>query len=127
MDIPGPLGDSAVEIAESIPSISVLNGVNTTRILESGKSVIDSLLLPRLPEWTTGEPLLDRVLNAMWLYLMSYRLADEEKIDETSIWYVVQFVRALFVTLFCYALAKLKDTYLLDVPKKNDFIESYIC
>ena len=99
MDIPGPLGDSAVEIAESIPSISVLNGVNTTRILESGKSVIDSLLLPRLPEWTTGEPLLDRVLNAMWFYLMSYRLADEEKIDETSIWYVVQFVRALFVTL----------------------------
>ncbi|PWA79098.1 tubulin-tyrosine ligase [Artemisia annua] len=89
VDIPGPLGDSAVEIAESIPRISVLNGVNTARIIESGKSVIDSTLLPRLPEWTTGEPLLDRVLNAMWLYLMSYRLADEEKIDETSIWYVM--------------------------------------
>ncbi|XP_076908677.1 uncharacterized protein LOC143565658 [Bidens hawaiensis] len=89
VDIPGPLGDSAVEIAESIPTLSLLNGVNTTKILESGKDVIDSPLLPRLPEWTSGEPLIDRVLNAMWLYLMSYRLADEEKIDETSIWYVM--------------------------------------
>ncbi|GJT60567.1 tubulin--tyrosine ligase-like protein 12 [Tanacetum coccineum] len=89
VDIPGPLGDNAVEIAESIPSISLLNGINKARILESGKTVIDSMHLPRLPEWTTGEPLLDRVLNAMWLYLMSYRLADEEKIDETSIWYVM--------------------------------------
>lgn len=88
MDIPGPLGDSAVEIAESILTLSLLNGVSTTKILESGKDVIDSALLPRLPEWTSGEPLIDRVLNAMWLYLMSYRLADEEKIDETSIWYV---------------------------------------
>lgn len=91
MDIPGPLGDSAVEIAESIPSLSSLNGVDTTKILESGKGVIDSVLLPRLPEWNAGEPLIDRVLNAMWLCLMSYRLADEEKIDETSIWYVFQF------------------------------------
>lgn len=100
MDIPGPLGDSAVEIVESLPSLSLLNGVNTTRILESGKSVIDSMLLPRLPEWTTGEPLVDRVLNAMWLYLMSYRLADEEKIDETSIWYVFQ-SNAFIATTVC--------------------------
>lgn len=89
VDIPGPLGDNAVEIAESLPSLSLLNGVKRTRVLESGKSVIDSMLLPRLPEWTSDEPLVDRVLNAMWLYLMSYRLADEEKIDETSIWYVM--------------------------------------
>ncbi|KAK9075941.1 hypothetical protein SSX86_004271 [Deinandra increscens subsp. villosa] len=89
VDIPGPLGDNAIEIAQSIPGLSLLNGVNTTKILESGKGVIDSVLLPRLPEWTSGEPLLDRVLNAMWLYLMSYRLADDEKIDETSIWYVM--------------------------------------
>lgn len=100
MDIPGPLGDSAVEIAESLRSLSLLNGVNTTRILESGKSVIDSMLLPRLPEWTTGEPLVDRVLNAMWLYLMSYRLADEEEIDETSIWYVFQ-SNAFIATTVC--------------------------
>lgn len=89
VDIPGPLGDSAIEIAESLPTLSLLNGVNTTRVLESGKRVIDSMLRPRLPEWTADEPLVDRVLNAMWLYLMSYRLADEEKIDETSIWYVM--------------------------------------
>ncbi|KAK1408538.1 hypothetical protein QVD17_40399 [Tagetes erecta] len=89
VDVPGPLGDSAVEIAESISSLSLLNGVDTAKILESRKGVIDSMLLPRLPEWTAGEPLIDRVLNAMWLYLMSYRLADEEKIDETSIWYVM--------------------------------------
>ncbi|KAJ0737989.1 putative tubulin--tyrosine ligase-like protein [Helianthus annuus] len=89
VDIPGPLGDNAVEIAETIPSLSLLNGVNTTKILESRKGVIDSVLPPRLPEWTADEALLDRVLNAMWLYLMSYRLADEEKIDETSIWYVM--------------------------------------
>ncbi|XP_071721457.1 uncharacterized protein [Rutidosis leptorrhynchoides] len=89
VDIPGPLGDNAVEIAESLPNLLLLNGVDTTRVLESGNSVIDSMLLPRLPEWTSGEPLVDRVLNAMWLYLMSYRLADDEKIDETSIWYVM--------------------------------------
>ncbi|KAJ9547926.1 hypothetical protein OSB04_020469 [Centaurea solstitialis] len=89
VDIPGPLGDSAVEIVEFLPNLSLINGVNTTRVLESGKRVIDSMLRPRLPEWTADEPLVDRVLNAMWLYLMSYRLADEEKIDETSIWYVM--------------------------------------
>ncbi|XP_023771281.1 uncharacterized protein LOC111919948 isoform X1 [Lactuca sativa] len=89
VDIPGPLGDSAIKIAESLPNLSFLNGVNTSKVLESGKSVIDSMLLPRLPEWDSGEPLIDRVLNAMWLYLMSYRLSDEEKIDETSIWYVM--------------------------------------
>ncbi|KAK4280550.1 hypothetical protein QN277_012163 [Acacia crassicarpa] len=25
----------------------------------------------------------------MWQYLMKYRLADEEKIDKTSVWYVM--------------------------------------
>lgn len=88
MDIPGPLGESAVEILESLPSLSQLNGVNASKILETGKHVIDSMLQPRLPEWSPEEPLSDRVLSAMWLYLMTYRLADEEKIDETSVWYV---------------------------------------
>lgn len=86
MDIPGPLGDSAVDILESLPRLALLNGVNASKILESEKSVVDSMLQPRLPEWTAGEPLVDRVINAMWLYLMTYRLADEEKIDETSVW-----------------------------------------
>ncbi|KAK6784548.1 hypothetical protein RDI58_018003 [Solanum bulbocastanum] len=89
VDIPGPLGESAAEIVEALPNLSLLNGVNTSNIMESGKSVVDSMLQPRLPEWTAGEPLTDRVINAMWLYLMTYRLADEEKIDETSVWYVM--------------------------------------
>ncbi|KAI5674266.1 hypothetical protein M9H77_14630 [Catharanthus roseus] len=89
VDIPGPLGDSAVDILESLPRLALLNGVNASKILESEKSVVDSMLQPRLPEWTAGEPLVDRVINAMWLYLMTYRLADEEKIDETSVWYVM--------------------------------------
>ncbi|XP_059283863.1 uncharacterized protein LOC132037376 isoform X1 [Lycium ferocissimum] len=89
VDIPGPLGESAAEIVEALPNLSLLNGVNTSKISESGKSVVDSMLQPRLPEWAAGEPLTDRVINAMWLYLMTYRLADEEKIDETSVWYVM--------------------------------------
>lgn len=89
VDIPGPLGESAAAIVEALPNLSLLNGVNTSKILESGKSVVDSMLQPRLPEWAAGEPLTDRVINAMWLYLMTYRLADEEKIDETSVWYVM--------------------------------------
>lgn len=88
VDIPGRLGNSAVKILESLPSISLLNGVSASIIVESGKHIIDSALQPRLPEWTPAEPLVDRVISAMWLYLMTYRLADEEKIDETSVWYV---------------------------------------
>lgn len=101
MDIPGPLGESAVEILESLPNLSILNGVMASKILEHGKHVIDSKLQPHLPEWTADEPLADRVLNAMWPYLMTYRLADEEKIDETSVWYasehILHFVRNLGV------------------------------
>ncbi|MCD9560626.1 hypothetical protein HAX54_019343 [Datura stramonium] len=89
VDIPGPLGESAAAIVEALPNLFLLNGVNTSKILESGKSVVDSMLQPRLPEWAAGEPLIDRVINAMWLYIMTYRLADEEKIDETSVWYVM--------------------------------------
>ncbi|KAI4335209.1 hypothetical protein L6164_013878 [Bauhinia variegata] len=89
VDIPGPLGGSAIQILEYFPNISELNGVTASKILEAGKHVIDSVLLPRLPEWTANEPLADRIISAMWQYLMSYRLADEEKIDETSVWYVM--------------------------------------
>lgn len=87
MDIPGPLGESAIEIIESLPKLSELNGVNVSKILATGKHVIDSMLQPRLPEWTAEEPLADRIINAMWIYLLTYRLANEEKIDETSVWY----------------------------------------
>lgn len=58
---------------------------------------MDSVLEPRLPDWTAEEPLADRVIDAMWLYLMNYRLADEEKIDETSVWYVIEL-------LYCHVM-----------------------
>lgn len=96
MDIPGPLGGSAIKILESLPNISELNGVSTTKILEAQKHVIDSMLIPRLPEWTADEPLADRIISAMWQYLMTYRLADEEKIDETSVWYDLSFTSIPF-------------------------------
>ncbi|XP_072978596.1 uncharacterized protein [Typha angustifolia] len=89
VDIPGPLGNSALKILEGLPNLSSLNGVSASNIIESGKHVIDSVLQPRFPEWTPSEPLADRVIGAMWLYLMTYRLADEEKIDETPVWYVM--------------------------------------
>lgn len=92
VDIPGPLGRRAIDILESLPNISELNGINASKILETGKHVIDSILLPRLPEWTPDEPLADRIINAMWQYLMTYRLADEEKLDETSVWYDLRIV-----------------------------------
>ncbi|KAK2645229.1 hypothetical protein Ddye_020424 [Dipteronia dyeriana] len=89
VDMPGPLGVSAIEILESIPTLSVLNGISAVKIIEDGKHVIDSMLHSRLPECSSEQPLADRVLGVMWLYLMTYRLADEEKIDETSVWYVM--------------------------------------
>ncbi|TVU48217.1 hypothetical protein EJB05_07846, partial [Eragrostis curvula] len=89
VDIPGPLGNSAISIIESLPNLSLLNGLNASSIIESGKHIVDSALQPRLPEWSPEEPLAERVIGAMWLYLMTYRLADEEKIDETPVWYVM--------------------------------------
>ncbi|KAG9457314.1 hypothetical protein H6P81_001822 [Aristolochia fimbriata] len=89
IDIPGPLGRSAVHILYSLPNLLQLNGVSASYVLDSGKHVVDSMLQPRLPEWQPSEPLTDRVISAMWLYLMTYRLADDEKIDETSVWYVM--------------------------------------
>jgi len=64
--------------------------VNSSSIIESGKHIVDSALQPRLPEWSPEESLAERVIGAMWLYLMTYRLADEEKIDETPVWYDFQ-------------------------------------
>ncbi|KFK43033.1 hypothetical protein AALP_AA1G070000 [Arabis alpina] len=89
VDIPGPLGTSAVKILEALPNFSLLNGVDTAKVFENGKHVVDSVLEPRLPELNPEDSLVDRVLGAMWLYVMTYRLANEEKIDETSLWYVM--------------------------------------
>ncbi|KAH9298585.1 hypothetical protein KI387_030267, partial [Taxus chinensis] len=89
VDIPGPLGSSAVNIAEALPNLTDINGVSVSKIMEEEKGVIDGNLQPCLPEWSNGEPLIDCILQAMWIYLMTYRLADEEKLDETPVWYVM--------------------------------------
>ncbi|KAF0891340.1 hypothetical protein E2562_009500 [Oryza meyeriana var. granulata] len=89
VDIPGPLGNSAISILECLRNLSLLNGINVSSIMESGKHIVDSALKPRLPEWSPEESLAERVIGSMWLYLMTYRLADEEKIDETPVWYVM--------------------------------------
>ncbi|XP_010428834.1 PREDICTED: tubulin--tyrosine ligase-like protein 12 [Camelina sativa] len=89
VDIPGPLGDNALEILEALSKLSLLNGVDTAKILENGKLVIYAMLQPRIPEPNPEDTLVDRVLGAMWLYAMNYRLADEEKLDESSLWYVM--------------------------------------
>uniref|UniRef100_A0A7N0TS93 Tubulin--tyrosine ligase-like protein 12 SET-like domain-containing protein n=1 Tax=Kalanchoe fedtschenkoi TaxID=63787 RepID=A0A7N0TS93_KALFE len=89
VDIPGPLGANAWEILESLPNISTLNGVDASKIIEARKQTVESMLQPRLPEWTAEDSLVVRVLNAMWLYLLTYRLADDEKLDETSVWYMM--------------------------------------
>ncbi|KAL3685815.1 hypothetical protein R1sor_003837 [Riccia sorocarpa] len=89
VDIPGPLGNSALEIAKALPDLRSINGVEVDLILKKGMEILDSDLKPRLPTWSPGEPLVDRVLKAMWHYVMTYRLADEEKLDETPVWYVM--------------------------------------
>lgn len=88
VDIPGPLGTSALFILERLPNLAYLNGIGRSSILKCGRHFIDSLG-PRFPEYSTNEPLTHRVIDAMWLYLMTYRLASEEKIDETSVCYVM--------------------------------------
>jgi tubulin--tyrosine ligase-like protein 12 len=89
VDIPGPLGNHAISILESLPNLTLLNGVSASNIVETGKHVVDSALKPRVPEWSPEESLAERVIGAMWLYLMTYRLADAEKLDETPIWYEI--------------------------------------
>ncbi|KAL2642268.1 hypothetical protein R1flu_009855 [Riccia fluitans] len=79
VDIPEPLGNSAVEIAKALPNLRSINGVEVNLLLKKGMEILDSNLKP-------GEPLVDRVLRAMRNYVMTYRLADEEKLDETPDW-----------------------------------------
>lgn len=118
MEVPGPLGESAVEILESLPNITVLNGVAASKILEQGKDSVDSNLEPRLPEWMPDEPIADRVLKVMWSYLMTYRLADEEKIDETSVWCALcLFLIFLFIIIIlCHLSSLLHASQEIDFP-----------
>lgn len=81
---------------------------------------MDSVLEPRLPDWIAKEPLADRVIDAMWLYLMNYRLADEEKIDETSVWYAIEL-------LYCYVMLHSVCSTGLCTAFQLRFVSSIIC
>ncbi|KAJ7540971.1 hypothetical protein O6H91_10G039400 [Diphasiastrum complanatum] len=89
VDVPGPLGRSASKIAEALRNLAKLNGVDASQILEEDQQYVVNNLKPRLITCSKEEPLVERVLHAMWAYIMTYRLASEEKLDETPIWYVM--------------------------------------
>lgn len=82
VDVPGPFG-SAASIVEALPDLQELNGMSLSKISE-GEEL--NVLRPRLPVWSKEDSLVERVMNAMWQYILTYRLADEEKLDETPIW-----------------------------------------
>ncbi|XP_073317315.1 uncharacterized protein [Primulina huaijiensis] len=111
VDIPGPLGDNALDIIEALPNILLLNRLSVPKILESEKYIVDSMLETRLPQWGAGESLTDRIINALWFYAMTYRLADEEKIDETSVWYNV----------FCHSDGSALHVY-TDIPQVEELL-----
>nr|XP_024379358.1 tubulin--tyrosine ligase-like protein 12 [Physcomitrium patens] len=88
VDIPGPLGNAS-SIAEALPFVLELNGRSRDKFLGEENNDTMSNLEPRLPMFSKEEPLIERVMSAMWQYINTYRLADEEKLDETPIWYVM--------------------------------------
>ncbi|KAG0585973.1 hypothetical protein KC19_2G053400 [Ceratodon purpureus] len=88
VDITRRLG-SAASIAEALPFVTELNGHPRDKFVGGGDEELNSNRRPRLPQFSKEDPLIDRVMSAMWQYILTYRLADEEKLDETPIWYVM--------------------------------------
>ncbi|GAQ82856.1 Putative tubulin-tyrosine ligase [Klebsormidium nitens] len=90
IDVPGPLGATLKDVADALPKVTLINGLERDTILAAkGSTPITASLHPRLPTWQPGEPLVERVLRAMWQFVNTYRLATEEKLDETPVWYVM--------------------------------------
>ncbi|KAH7297146.1 hypothetical protein KP509_26G055800 [Ceratopteris richardii] len=87
--IPGPLGTTLIEIAELLPNLLMLNGVDAAKVMEHGENFIVGNLEQRFPEFSPNDSTEERILHAMWAYMMTYRLCDEEKLDETPIWYIM--------------------------------------
>lgn len=81
VDSPGRFG-SLASIAEALPTVTDVNGFPRSKALEGETEK----LRPRLPHFSKEVSLTDRVMSAMWQYISTYRLADEEKLDETPIW-----------------------------------------
>lgn len=88
VDIPGRLG-SAASVAEALPAVTELNGHPRDKFMGGGDEELNGNLRPRLPVFSKEDPLIERIMSAMWRYILTYRLADEEKLDETPIWYVM--------------------------------------
>ncbi|GBG72467.1 hypothetical protein CBR_g12041 [Chara braunii] len=92
VDVPSPLGWTLDDITDNLPSLLEINNESVEEIRRKSSSVTNGSiddLEPRLPEWSQGEPVVDRVLRSMWQYVQEYRLATEEKLDETPIWYIM--------------------------------------
>jgi tubulin--tyrosine ligase-like protein 12 len=85
VDTPGRLG-SAASIAEALPAVTELNGQPRGKFMGRGDEELNGNLQPRLPVFSKEDPLIERIMSAMWQYILTYRLADEEKLDETPIW-----------------------------------------
>lgn len=85
VDAPGRFG-SAASIAEALPTVTDVNGFPQSKFLGGENEELQNSLRPRLPLFSMEDPLMERVMAAMWQYILTYRLADEEKLDETPIW-----------------------------------------
>lgn len=85
VDAQGRLG-SAASIAEALSNVTELNGLPRDSFMGGGDEEPNSKLRPRLPHFSKEDPLIDRIMSTMWQYILTYRLADEEKLDETPIW-----------------------------------------
>lgn len=73
-------------IVEALPNLKQLNGLSVSKILEEGHEYVKGNLRPRLPVVSKDSSLVERVMGAMWQYILTYRLADEEKLDDSPVW-----------------------------------------
>lgn len=73
-------------IVEALPNLKQLNGLSVSKILEEGHEDVKRNLRPRLPVVSKGSSLVERVMDAMWQYILTYRLADDEKLDDSPVW-----------------------------------------
>eukprot|EP00850_Spirogloea_muscicola_P021034 SM000234S07894 [mRNA] locus=s234:175280:179850:+ [translate_table: standard] len=92
VDVPGPLGPSAADIAEYLPGLQKLNGESTALLKTPDWRKKEQLHMhPRLPPVasTGGPPLVDAVMEGLWQNACTYRLATDLALDETPIWYVM--------------------------------------
>eukprot|EP00850_Spirogloea_muscicola_P021625 SM000256S08679 [mRNA] locus=s256:71999:76864:+ [translate_table: standard] len=92
VDVPGPLGPSTAVIAEFLPGLQKLNGESTALLKTPDWIKKEQLHMhPRLPPVasTGGPPLVDAVMEGLWQYACTYRLATDLALDETPIWYVM--------------------------------------